>query len=235
MPVIGNISADLDVHELGKLAAVNGSRSINTRLNALLPGILNEIERDRLIAPSLCYEIVALEKAGTGTITLDSGDSLKAPLLAHRMARASHLLFGVTTIGSVMAKTIRQCFINGKNVKAILLEELANAVLFETTNSLLCLAEKQASAMGLTASGPLSPGDQEGFGLDQQATVLALAGAEKIGVTLTGMGQMNPAHSLSVVIGLGKCMRKWTKIDDCKTCRSREKCRHYLTTLEVVA
>ena len=235
MPVICTKSTDLDIRALGKCTALSCSPSTSTRLNALLPGILDEIDRDRLIAPSLCYEIVAVEKTGTGSITLDSGDLLKAPLLAHRMARASHLLFGVTTIGSTVAKTVHQCFTGGKNVKAILLEEWANAVLFETMNRLQSLAEERAGDMGLTTSGPLSPGDLDGFGLDQQSTVLALANAAKIGVSLTRSGQMNPVHSLSVIIGLGKHMRKWTRMDDCKNCRSREKCRHYQSTLEAAA
>lgn len=235
MPVIGHSSADLDVQALGKPAVLSGSAYTSARLSALLSGVLKEIERDRLIAPALCYEVVAVAKTSAGTITLDGGERLHAPLLAHRMARASHLLFGVATIGGAMAKTVRQCFTGGKNVKAILLEELANAALFETANRLQSLADERASDMGSSSSGPMSPGDVDGFGLDQQATVVTLAGAEKIGVTLTGSGQMNPVHSLSVVIGLGKSMRKWTKMDDCKTCRSRETCRHYQRTFEAAA
>jgi len=163
---------------------------------------------------------------------LENGDILVAPLLAHRIAGASHILFGVATIGSAMAETVRRCFTQGNSLKAILMEQLANAALFETINRLQTLAEKRASAVGLTASGPLSPGDHEGFSLDQQATVLKLAGATKIDIAMTQTGQMNPVHSISVVIGLGTSMRKWTKVDDCRICRSRDRCCHYTEPLE---
>ena len=235
MPVIRNISADLDIQKLQELAAVNGNSPISARLEGLLPEILIDINRNKLIVPSMCYEIVAVHKITPGKITLNNGDILEAPLLAHRIARASHILFGVTTIGCAMAKTVRQCFKNGRNVKAVLMEEIANAALFETTNGLHSLAEEQARCMELNASGPLSPGDHEGFGLDQQATVLALAGAESLGITMAQTGQMWPIHSVSFVIGLGKQMQEWKRIDDCRICGSRDKCRHYLRSLEASA
>jgi hypothetical protein len=119
-------------------------------------------------------------------------------------------------------------------MKAILLEEVANAVLFETSNRLQSLAEEQAAEMGLRASGPISPGNHEGFGLEHQTTLLALAGAENIDITLTQSGQMIPIHSISVVIGLGKRVHKWTDDDNCRICRSRDKCRHYLTRQKIV-
>lgn len=235
MPVIRNTSADIDIQGLRQLAGLNGDRSINARLESLLPEILADINGIELITASTCYEVVAVEKITPGKIKLDGGVTLEAPLLAHRMAKASHILFGVATIGGAMAKAIRECFKNGRNVKAILMEELANAALFETANGLHSVAEGQASRMELSTSGPLSPGDHEGFGLDQQAGAVALAGADELGITMTRTGLMNPIHSASVVIGLGRKMRKWTRIDDCNTCRSRKKCGHYLRSLETAA
>jgi hypothetical protein len=235
MPVIRNISANLDIEQLENLAAVTGTGPTNTRLRGLLPEILMQVNRNEPIIPCICYEIVAVDKSARGTITLENGDILESPLLAHRIAGASHILFGVATIGSAMAETVRRCFKQGNSLKAILMEQLANAALFQTTNRLQSMAEQRASDIGLTASGPLSPGDHEGFGLDQQATVLKLAGATKIDITMTRTGQMNPVHSISVVIGLGTNMRKWTRVDDCRICRSRDRCCHYPEPLETSA
>jgi hypothetical protein len=235
MPVINDQTFDLDIPKLEKLAGLNGVRVINSRFKELLPEILAETNDSALIAPSICYEVVAVQEITPGKIKLASGATLEAPLVAHRMAKASHILFGIATIGGAMAKTVNRCFKDGKNLKAILMEEVANAALFETANGLHSLAEEQASRMGLSISGPLSPGDHDGFGLDQQAGVLALARAERVGITMTKTGQMHPLHSASVVIGLGRKMRKWTRIDDCKTCKSRKKCSHYLRSLESTA
>ena len=235
MPVINDQTAGLDIPKLEELVGLNGHRAVNSRILDLLPEILADINDGTLLKPAKCYEVVAVRKIRSGKVTLDSGVTLDTPLLAHRMARASQILFGIATIGGAMAEAVRRCFKDGKTVKAILLEEVANRALFETANGLHALAEEQASLMGLSTSGPLSPGDHNGFGLDQQASVLALAGADNLGITLTQTGQMNPIHSASVVIGLGKKMRKWTRIDECKTCRSRDKCGHYRRASESIA
>ena len=235
MPVINDQTTGLDIPRLEGLAGLNVCRPSNLRIKNLLPEILADINDTTLLEPAKSYEVVAVRKIAPGKITLDSGVTLDAPLLAHRMARASQILFGVATIGGAMAEAVRRCFRDGRTVKAILMEEVANAALFETANGLHSLAEEQASLMGLSTSGPLSPGDHDGFGLDQQASVLALAGADNLGITMTQTGQMYPIHSASVVIGLGKNMRKWTRIDDCRTCRSRDKCGHYRRASESIA
>ena len=232
MPVIRERQIEFDIPKLEQLIGVNDFRPANSRIKDLLPEIQADINDGTLLRPAKCYEVVAVRKIARGRITLESGATLDAPLLAHRMARASQILFGAATIGGAMAAAISRCFRDGKTVKAVLMEELANSALFETANGLLSAADEDASLMGLCTSGPLSPGDHDGFGLDQQASVLALAGAEDLGISMTGTGQMDPPHSASVVIGFGHRMHKWTRIDDCKTCRSRDKCSHYRRTLE---
>jgi len=235
MPVIKDRKIEFDIRKLEGLAGLNVRRPVNSRIKDLLPEILADINDFTLLKPATCYEVVAVRKITPGKITMDSGATLDAPLLAHRMAGASQILFGTATIGGAMAEAVRRCFRDGKTVKAVLMEEAANTALFETVNGLHSIAEDQAALMGLSTSGPLSPGDHHGFGLDQQARVLALAGADNIGIAMTQTGQMDPIHSASVVIGFGMRMRKWTRLDDCKVCRSRDKCGHYRTALETAA
>jgi hypothetical protein len=235
MPVINDRAIKHSTPRFEDLVSLPCSRQVTTRVRDLLPEVLADVNNAGLIAPQICYEVVAVERKTPGQIVLVGGATLIAPLLAHRLARASHILFGTATIGTAMAREVRRCFKAGQNLKAVLMEEVANVALFETANGLQAVAEEQASRLGLSTSGPLSPGDHDGFGLDQQPNVIALAGADKLGITLTRTGQMDPIHSGSVVIGLGKNMRKWTRIDDCKTCRSREKCSHYLRSLETAA
>jgi hypothetical protein len=235
MPVIRDRQIEFDIAKLEQLIGLNDLRPANSRIKELLPEILADITGDSLLRPVKSYEVVAVRKFGPGKITLDGGRILDAPLLAHRLAGASQILFGTATIGGAMAAAISRCFRDGKTVKAVLLEEVAKSALFESANGLHAFADDEAALVGLCTSGPLSPGDHDGFGLDQQASVLALAGAENIGIAMTKTGQMDPIHSASVVIGLGRKMRKWTRIDDCKTCRSRDKCGHFRRALESAA
>lgn len=235
MPVINDQAIELDAPALEGLAGLPCSRRVTARIRDLLPEVLADVNNGGLITPRICYRVVAVEKTTPGRITLQGGLTLNAPLVAHRLARATHILFGAATIGAAMAGEVRRCFRDGSNLKAVLMEEAANVALFEAANELQSAAEAQASRMGLGPSGPLSPGDYDGFGLDQQENVIALAGADRLGITLTRTGQMNPIHSASVVIGLGRNLRKWTRIDDCKTCKSRDRCSHYLRSHEAAA
>lgn len=234
MPVIDNQSTELSSRSLESLVTLPCSRRVTGRIRSLLPEVLSDIGNEGWIAPKSCFEIEAVERIGRGRVILDGGVTLFAPLVAHRLGRATHILFGAATIGTAMADEIRRCFTDGQNLKAVLMEEMANIALFEAANELLLAADHRASAMGLNTSGPLSPGDFEGFGLDQQGKVISLARADRLDITLTRAGQMHPVHSVSVIIGIGKKMRKWTRIDDCKACRSRDRCSHYLRCLDAV-
>jgi hypothetical protein len=232
MPVIRDKVFKVDLPKLEGIVGLPGRRHVNEWIRDLQPEILADINDGGLIEAASCYEIVRVQRAGRGTILLDGGVVLSAPLLAHRLARASHILIGTATIGGAMADEIRRCFGTGRHLKAVLMEEVANAALFETANDLETAAQQRAEDMALNASGPLCPGDHDGFDLDQQERVITLAGAGRIGITITRTGQMKPIHSASVVIGLGRNLRRWDRIDDCRKCRSRDRCGHYRRYLE---
>jgi len=166
-----------------------------------------------------------VKSLSNGVIELEQGTRLHAPLLVHRLARASGLAFGVATIGNAFAETIEQLFKAGQQFKAVLMEEIANACLYKVSMQFQQRVDDEAGLINLQTSGTLAPGD-EGFDLSGQEQVLALADAAAIHVSLSASFMMKPRHSVSNVIGIGRRMQKWTQIENCSVCKSRERCPH---------
>ncbi len=234
MPVIHDIDVSLEAEEVEKLPGFGRRGPMDKRIRSTLPEILDDIERCNLLRPSLAYGVVPVKSIGRGVIELDQGRRLHAPLLTRRLARASSLAFGVATIGNAIAETIGQLFNAGKQFKAVLMEEIANACLYKVSMQFQQRVDEVAGETGLQTSGTLAPGDS-GFDLGEQDRVLALAGAKRIGVSLTGSLMMKPRHSISNVIGIGQRMKKWTKAESCSTCPAYDRCQHRLTVAELSA
>jgi hypothetical protein len=228
MPVIEDIKVSFEAGEAEKIPGLRCRGLMHKRILSMLPEIMGDIERDNLLHPALTYDIVAVKSLSHGVIELEEGTRLHAPLLSHRLAHASELAFGVVTIGNSIAETIDQLFKTGKQLKAVLMEEIANACLYKVSMQFQQRVDERVTKIDLQASGTLAPGD-DGFDLGEQERVLALAGAAAINVTLTESFMMKPRHSVSNVIGIGRRMQKWTQIENCSVCAARDRCPHRQT------
>ncbi len=234
MPVIRDIDGSLEAEEVEKLPGFRCRGLMDKRVLSTLPEIMDDIERRKLIRPLLAYGIAPVKSINRGVIELEQGTRLHAPLLTHRLARASSLAFGVATIGNAIADTIGQLFKAGKQFKAVLMEEIANACLYKVSMQFQQEVDEVAGETSLQASGTLAPGDS-GFDLGEQDRVLALAGATCINVSLTDSFMMKPRHSVSNVIGIGRRMKKWTNAESCSTCPAYDRCQHRLAIAELSA
>lgn len=225
MPVIHDIDVGFAAGEVEKLPGLRCRGLMHKRVQSMVTEIMDDIEKHNLLQPALAYGIVPVKFLSNGVIELEQGTRLHAPLLAHRLARASALAFGVATIGNAFAETIEQLFKAGQQFKAVLMEEIANACLYKVSLQFQRRVDAEVDRTNLQASGTLAAGD-EGFDLSEQEQVLALAGATAINVSLSESFMMKPRHSLSNVIGIGRRMQKWTQIENCSVCKSRERCPH---------
>ena len=235
MPVVNNLNIEFQIQDADKLKSLSSTGSMHPRIRGMFPEILAFLHDAGVAAPRISYEIVEIDSIQPGIITLQGGRTLLSPLLSHRLAGAMYMAFGVATIGKTPAETISEWFAGRHHVKAFVLEEIANALLFKVSEKLHQTIEEQAALMGLSASGTASPGDHDGFEINQQQTVLELAGADAIGIKITSTNQMDPVHSISIVSGIGSNMKKWSRADNCSICRAREKCVHRLNYEELTA
>ena len=225
MTVIRELDVTLDAEDAKAFPGLYCRGLGHERMLAVVPDIIDDVESGQLISPGIVYNIVDIARKELGTLTLADGSQLTSPLLAHRMSGASRLAFIVVTIGDGVAGYISDLHAADELVKAFVSEEIANAYLFDVSSHVEVLIEEAATADGMQVSGPLSPGD-EGFPMELQSQVLALAGAKEIGIELSEASMMRPRFSISIVIGLGKRMHKWSQLDNCAVCASRDSCRH---------
>jgi cobalamin-dependent methionine synthase I len=228
MPLIHDLPVSLSVDEVKAIPGLRSRGAMHKRVQILLPEILNEIETANLIQPAIVYEVVEIKAKGDREVVLNDNSRLLSPLVAHRLKRASRLVFAVATIGKTIDTFITDLFSSGKHLKALVTEELTNACLHKVSIQIQQRIDTEASRLQLQASGFLAPGD-EGFPIGQQRHVLRLAGARQINITLSETSMMTPRHSVSKVIGLGRHMRKWTQVESCAECASRDRCPHRQT------
>jgi hypothetical protein len=92
----------------------------------------------------------------------------------------------------------------------------------------LRLIDSESSSRGYQISSPVNPG-MAGFPLTEQWNLLGLVNTDEIGVRLTSSGVLVPRKSISMVIGIGPQMTKWTRAEVCARCSLRETCDYRVT------
>lgn len=217
-------SIALTLEEACELPGLKSRGKLPSRIKQLLPELLDKVTELDLIKPACSYRVVGIDKRSLNRVKLKDGSEITSPLLVHRLAGASHLAVGAITIGEALGDQVSLLFSRRDYVKAMILDEIGNGALFKLSNLFESICEAEASDRELRSSGALSPGD-DGFGLECQKTLLAMAEAEKSGIRLIDSGLMLPVRSLSVVVGLGKRVKRWSQAESCATCSSRDKCR----------
>jgi hypothetical protein len=155
-------------------------------------------------------------------IRLQDGKELASPLLARHLAGAEQVVFALATIGPDLEEHSSSQM--GKDpLLGIALDGLGNAAV-EVLGEQVCIRiGKQAEAVGLTASTPLSPGEPEWPVEIGQSQIFALLDPSRVGITLTSGGMMVPKKSISFVVGVGPDM---SRDDFCELCSFHERCRY---------
>ncbi|MGZ9021503.1 MAG: hypothetical protein ACXW3S_16470 [Rhodoplanes sp.] len=179
-------------------------------------------ERDQLVAPAFRFAIVDLERPAAATLHA-GGMILHAPRLLPAAGELTALACGVATIGARLEQRVTALCAERSVSLALALDALGNHCLHVLSRRLQDRMLAAARNRGLVLAGELRPGDP-GLALDAQPTVLGLADADAIGVTVTRGCLLHPLKSISMVLGagLGLPPAHWSRCDDC---RSRPTCK----------
>ena len=221
MTILSDIAIGIGPEDVASMPSLRRDGPLRSRLSSLAQELVPELLSSA--APALAWNIVDVVGRRGGNVILDEGREIAAPVLAHRLRNADRIAFTVATLGSGVGDLIGRLFESGQQLKSVLAEELANVWLRKISEHGQRCIDMEACASGLQVSGSLSAGD-DGFPLETQASVLALAQSESIRVELTGQGMMNPRHSVTGAYGIGKRMKRWTQAENCSTCRAGERC-----------
>lgn len=159
---------------------------------------------------------------------LNNGAIINGKLLPSVLSKSEELAIGVCTIGPQLEHKVTEYFKEGEPLRGLPLDGIGTTAIDTlTVQACKCLSQ-EALSRGHKASSLLNPG-MPGFPISGQRTLLELASAEQIGVSLTSTGIMVPCKSTSAVIGIGPDMPTWTPAEVCAHCSLNRICPYRIT------
>lgn len=183
---------------------------------------LEMIGREALARPDFGYRILPVRTVRGDAI--DVGDAaLDAPVLAAECGELKAVAAAACTLGAAVQERISALFAARRRSLALALDTVANELLFRLADRALASIRREARRAGLGIGIEASPGDP-GVPLGQQARVLALADAARIGIHATGAGLLAPMKSLTFLVALGPNLRRRAAPGRCSGCPSRDRC-----------
>ncbi len=225
MQEIANSRLSITVEQVASSWHHSGTKAPSSRIMALLSDLLAQVEAERWIQPNMSFRIWPIAGRGQGWLELSGGPRISSCTLGHHLPGATHLATGVCTIGDAIEKHVSTRFAARDRLGAVMLDEIGTLALFRVSSQLEELMQAEAAQRQLESSGVLSPGE-DGFEISHQAAVLELADGGKIGVSQTSTGMLVPRKSLSMALGFGTRMPKWSRGEICARCKSRDRCPH---------
>ena len=234
MPVITYPRLLLTVEDVTSSWGSRRARLTSARMVALLSELLARVEAEHWIQPKTGFQVWPVVGRGQEWLELRGGSRISSRMLGHYLPGATHVAAGVCTIGDALEKHVSEGFAASDRLRAVLLDEIGTLALFRLGDQLEESMQAEAAQHALEASGVLSPGE-DGFEISQQAAVVELAGGGNIGVSPTTTGMLIPRKSLSMVVGFGARMLKWSRGERCARCGARERCPHRQPKMAEVA
>ncbi|MBI5910190.1 MAG: hypothetical protein HY848_09590 [Betaproteobacteria bacterium] len=180
------------------------------------------IARETLARPRFGYRIVPVQAVRGDAIDLGSV-ALDAPVLAAEIGGLKAVAAAACTLGSAIQERISALFAARRRSLGLALDTLANELLFRLADRAFATIRREVRRSGLGIGIEVSPGDP-GVPLEQQARVLALADAARIGIHAIGAGMLSPMKSLSFLVALGPDLRRRPAPGRCNCCPSRDRC-----------
>lgn len=180
------------------------------------------LAREQLTAPAFTYRIVPARIAHGGMIEVGKA-TLLAPAIAAEPGDLLAIGVAACTLGAALQERISQLFAARQRSLALALDSIGNELLFRLADRATGAIRRDARRDGMGIGMEISPGDP-GLPLDQQATVLALAGACPADIALTGAGMLAPVQSMSLLVTLGRNLRHRSAAARCKACPSQDRC-----------
>jgi hypothetical protein len=230
MPVLTEFRQRFSVEDITSSWGVRRARLASSRMTALLSSLLEQIDRHNWLQPKISFQVHAVIVGTREQLTLRGGSTLSSPMLGHYLPVATHVAAGVCTIGDAIENEVRRGFAASDRLRATILDEIGTLALYRLSDRVQEMIQEEAARMGLQASGALNPGE-DGIPISQQETVLELASGADIGISQTSTGMLSPRKSLSMILGLGKQMRRWSRGERCAVCAARDRCPHRRTRL----
>ena len=223
MPVICDIPLRLKIDDVLRREGIRKHSEVRTEINILIRELLASVKETHLLKPAIAYEIYTITDISQQQLSLQGKPVVHDRLLPSLLPRAKELAVAVCTIGPKLEGEASDYFNQGEPLRGTLLDGIGSAAVDSLSEEACKLIAEEASSHGYEASSPISPG-MSGLSITAQRQLLKLVPAREIGVSLTSAGIMVPRKSVSMVMGIGPQMVKWTRAEVCARCHLEENC-----------
>jgi hypothetical protein len=227
MPVVRDIPLSLNMKEVLRRQGLGGKAKLRPEIESLTLELLNSIESGQLLEPAAAYEYYPVTGMNDTRIWLEAGKAVHGPMLPAFFPEAKELAVIICTIGPKLEKQASDYTSSGQALRGMLLDGIGSAAVDRLIPEVLKPVAAESASRGYEISSPVNPG-MPGFPMTEQRNLLELAEARKIGVNLTPSGILVPRKSVSMVIGIGPRMTRWTQAEVCARCSLRESCPYQI-------
>lgn len=223
MPVIRDIPLSLKTADVMRREGFREYSKIRSEIKILIRELLASVKKAHLLEPAIAYEIYTITEISPRQLSLEGKPVFHDPLLSSLLPQAKELAVAVCTIGPRLEKQASDYFNQGEPLRGTLLDGIGSAAVDSLTEEVCKFIARKASSRGYEASSPINPG-MPGLPITEQWQLLKLVPAGEIGVTLTSSAMMVPRKSVSMVMGIGPQMAKWTRAEVCARCHLKKTC-----------
>ena len=223
MPVIRDIPLSLKTGAVLRRQGLGGKAKVRPEIKSLTLELLASTESEHLLEPAAACEYYPVTGMSGVQISLEGDKAVHGPALPALFLEAKELAVIICTIGPKLEKQASGYTKNGQALRGMLLDGIGSAAIDTLIPETLRIIAKEVSARGYEISSPVNPG-MPGFPMSEQWDLLELTKAHKIGVSLTPSEILVPRKSVSMVIGIGPRMTRWTQAEVCARCSLRETC-----------
>jgi len=228
MPVIRDIPLSLKAREVLRRQGLGRRAKVKPEIEILIRELLTSVKTARLLEPAVAYEYYTVSSMNSNHILLADDKAIHASLIPAIFPEAKELVVLLCTIGPKLEKQVTAYSKSDEALRGMILDGIGSTAVDILAVEILRRLGSEVSGRGYEVSSPVNPG-MPGFPLKEEWNLLGLVNADEIGVSLTPSGILIPRKSVSLVIGIGAKMTRWTQAEVCARCSLRETC-HYKVT-----
>jgi hypothetical protein len=215
-----NIVDDISIGR-AVIAAAKRTRAAGSAPKARLEA-LAMIEKENLITPLGIFRFLRICEVRDGWFYFEEGLSLHAPALAPLSSQLRGVTAIACTLGPAFDSQVSSLCADRRLSLSLALDVLGNELLMYIS----CLVARKSHGLvrqwGPTVGGTLTPVETD-LPLDQQMTVLTMAGGECIGITVKN-DVPSPVKSRAFIMGVGDGLSKQLARLNCEDCFARGQC-----------
>ena len=224
MPVIEEYNLKINPANIIRRQGIREYAQTRPEIKQVIKELTATIEEKNLIRSRFAYEIYTVKYLGEGKIQAGGKTGLKGKAL-ESISQAAEIAVAVCTIGDELENKAAEYFAARDPLRGMLLDGIGSAAVDAVSQQTCRVIAGLAESRNLQTSSPLGPGMPD-FPITEQHKLYKLSGAVKIGVTLSSTGMLIPRKSVSMLIGMGQNMARWTQAEVCRKCPMNDNCTH---------